>query len=497
MAVRANRSAAAWVAVLLLVAVVLAGCNKVNRPPGPPDTANRSLADATAALKQWCDRVQVVLAPGVLPVGVDPASITVRAQKATAGAEPFGGNASAAIGNGGPGCPARGTPVVTLRLETEVPDVVGASVSQARQALAAHGIGVTASGRTPLGDLGPVQNQQPAAGQRVELTAFGGPNGAVTLTPGVAVPELVGLRVSIACEVVKALGLQCILPPNFDPRQASFPVGGQEPAGKAVVVAGAPVAITVGTPTANLVEVPSVVGQSDTNACANLQSVGLGCGALSGTPPGAVARQVPVAGTGVAPGSPVYLFLRVSVAIVPDVVGRGEAEACAAILAAHLVCVAEPALNGTRPGEVLAQQPAGNTVADAGAQVTIQVANPPLILVPDVRTQQRDQACRALIDKQLACGVPPDPDQGAVSGQNPAAGTPVPPGTLVSLELPTGATVPPWLYAALGLLLLVLIGGGTLTVRRARQRQPGGSPDVSVRLATGEPRLRPDGLREW
>jgi beta-lactam-binding protein with PASTA domain len=471
--------------------LALAGCNRVSEPPGPPDTTGTSLAEATGALRAWCGRVQIVPAAGVLPVGLDPAALTVRHQQYSPAASAAG--AANPSGNGGRGCPRAGTPVVTLRLGTDMPNVVGSTVRQARLALAARGLDVKVQLARSLGEDSPVLSQDPAAGQPVDLDRFGAQ--AATITPGVAVPELAGLPINNACALLRPLGLRCAT--QFDEKLGSLLVGAQDPAAKTVVAVGSAVTVQPGTQASSLVDVPPVTDRLDAQACAILEKSGLGCVIVSGTAPATVTEQLPAAGTVVAPGSAVYLVLQARAVVVPDVVGRTQAEACDAIAAVDLLCATDPAARGERPGEVLAQDPAGNTTVDPRATVTVQVANPPLIVVPDVRNQQRDSACQTLTGQQLACGLPPGGKDGVVTGQNPAPGTPVPAGTLVTLELPVATTVPPWLYGAVGVALLVVVAGGAIAIQRARRPPQGGTPQVSVRLAVGLPAVRSDGLREW
>jgi serine/threonine-protein kinase len=128
---------------------------------------------------------------------------------------------------------------------------------------------------------------------------------------------------------------------------------------------------------------------------------------------------------------------------VPDLRGRGEQEARELLARAGLtVGVRTQAYDGADDpvpaGSVLRQVPAaGGTVARGSAVRLVVSQGPPLVAVPDVVGRQAAQA-RQLLREQ---GLDADVDRflgglfGAVSSQQPAAGSLVPRGTSVRLTV--------------------------------------------------------------
>ncbi|MEN8114290.1 MAG: PASTA domain-containing protein, partial [Actinomycetota bacterium] len=134
---------------------------------------------------------------------------------------------------------------------------------------------------------------------------------------------------------------------------------------------------------------------------------------------------------------------------VPDVVGQTEADANAAIAGAGLAPVTVEAPDDTVPaGSVISQDPAGGTLAEPGAEVTITVSTgPATVAVPDVVGQTEADANTAVAGAGLTAVKTEAPDDsvpaGSVAAQSPAAGTLVDPGTDVTIAVSTGPAMIP------------------------------------------------------
>src|SRR5690606_22949012 len=124
--------------------------------------------------------------------------------------------------------------------------------------------------------------------------------------------------------------------------------------------------------------------------------------------PGHVIRTSPPAGTNAAEGSTVTLIVSggPGLVTVPDVVGQDQVAAQAAIVQAGLVPdVVEVADDDAPAGEVVSQDPAGNTQTERGATVTLRVSSgPDEVEVPNLLGLTESQARETLEDAGLVLG---------------------------------------------------------------------------------------------
>jgi len=138
---------------------------------------------------------------------------------------------------------------------------------------------------------------------------------------------------------------------------------------------------------------------------------------------------------------------------VPDVTGKTQAEATAALEAAGLVPgdVTEAADDTVPAGSVVSQEPAAGATADEGSAVALTVsAGPGMVDVPNVMGMDVAAAQQALDDAGLTYETAYEYDLRApadqVMGQLPAPGEQAAPGSevglLVSKGVPTETTVP-------------------------------------------------------
>ena len=473
--------------MLLLGVILLAGC--VNQAPDTfPNIVGETLAQARLDINTWCDKTKVSPAPEAVPVGIDETAVFVKSFRYTAPIQVHEAMVDSKD------CPGGGVPVVTLNLAAKVPDLKALTFSQAQATLAARGISFKALTEGPDGPLTPVLDQDIKVGDEVALGDI--PSGqAVTVTPGIAVPDLANLPAGEVCGLLKQRELTCELPRNYTDKQASNPITTQDPAAKTVVALGSTVVVDYVPSAVVDVAVPNVLNLTNDEACANLQSAGLTCSLIAGPQPGIVVQQAPAAGELVQSKSAVGLTTRSLLKPVPNVVGLGEAEACRVLADANYTCAPVKVATGNQQGTVVAQDPPpGRPITEARVPRVIISVTDILVTVPDIRGEQRDRACEDLRGDQLACGYSSDAKNGKVTAQNPAAGTKVLPGTLVSLELPENSSpIPPLAWVAAAAVVLI---AGEEVIRRARKRRL--SPaNVQVLLMPGLPSVRQDRFREW
>jgi beta-lactam-binding protein with PASTA domain len=195
-------------------------------------------------------------------------------------------------------------------------------------------------------------------------------------TAEVAVPRLVGMKEQQALVRLGEVGLRS--QEEFRPTQKPTKlVVSQHPAEATTVKRGTRVTIVVdsGAPE---VEVPTVTGIAATDATAKLTALGLRTrttAVTSSQPAGSVVDQAPRAGAKAPKGSLVVLSVAKAPPVaVPNVVGRPEGDAIAAIESVDLRANSVPVPSPRPAGEVVAQSPAAGAKVDKGSAVRINVA---------------------------------------------------------------------------------------------------------------------------
>jgi serine/threonine-protein kinase len=196
-------------------------------------------------------------------------------------------------------------------------------------------------------------------------------------------------------------------------------------------------------------KVPNVTGMQFDDADKKLGGVGLKARRSPArpdpkTPKGIVLEQDPRAGSRADEGETVTLVVSSGQQIVsvPSVVGLTQADAQTALEAAgfELGQVVEKSYAGP-PGQVLASNPAAGAKVTIPASVSIVVSvGSNVALVPNLVGRSVSDARDVLESAKLSVGAisaPPgtSTDGGTVSGQSPAAGTHVPTGSKVMLQV--------------------------------------------------------------
>jgi serine/threonine-protein kinase len=263
-----------------------------------------------------------------------------------------------------------------------VPNVVGETEAVAAQQLQNDHLTVgTTTSRASTSAKGTVLSTNPAGGvsvsknSAVNLLLSAGPS-----VPIVQVPSIAGQQLAAAIQQLQAAGLTYTVRYTTSDKPEGT-VLSQNPAGGSHVRANVPIVLTVsGTQTS--VSVPSVLGQSPTNAGVLLTRAGLnigtqtsGCSSQFGQ--GLVAAQNPGGGANVPPNTAVNLVTSTGSCVsVPSVIGQTASGAQSMITAAGLVANTTTdtgCANNAQPGNVDGQDPGAGAQVTSGTTVSISV----------------------------------------------------------------------------------------------------------------------------
>ncbi|HET6214871.1 MAG TPA: PASTA domain-containing protein [Micromonosporaceae bacterium] len=295
----------------LLLGVVLGTAAAARVPDEPPPTAGLSYLAAQEELRAWYPDVSIRVSPNGVPDGADPALLTVKTQK---------------LENPGWSDKPPTRPEVSLTLTTQMPEVLGRPLGEARGELTRRGIAVSWLPRDAADDW-TVQNQPYEAGTVIPIyivVAFAAPGAVASACANPCIRPVVTLRVAVT-----------------------------------------------------LVSVPDVRTMLETQARSTLETAGLVFGldlAIDGTVPGRVIAQDPVPGARVPRGTRVNVRVaRTPPVSVPDLIGLTEAEARAALDAVGLFATIALVRDGSGPGKVVGQDPAPGTTVARGTTVTVRV----------------------------------------------------------------------------------------------------------------------------
>jgi serine/threonine-protein kinase len=403
--------------------------------------ASRSFADApTAAIRRVAPPPRPSAAPD-RPAGNGRAT-AVEVERRRSGWVPFSLLLVAAILAGYLGVRFFG-PVRNIALA----DYTAQSASLAQQQLLAAGLQPDVRRETSSSvPVDRVIRQDPAPGTllaRNAVVALYVSSGA----PPVTVPDVKGFTRADAEHALAGAKLKTKIVQRYDrsPKDTVLAVqpqvGGQAPEGSTVTLV-----ISQGL---QPVRVPQLVGLGLDEARSKLAKLGLKLNVDQETPSDmipkdTIASQAVGADALADAGSTVGVTVSTGpmLTTVPDVGGRGVADASATLSAAGFTPRVQyiiDASNGN--GSVAAQDPPAGTTAARRSAITISVAVAGV--VPDVGGMSLDDAKRALTRAGYAVGAinaSPDGPEGKVSRSDPEAGTSLRPGESVALTYhPAGA----------------------------------------------------------
>jgi uncharacterized repeat protein (TIGR02543 family) len=364
-----------------------------------------------------------------------------------------------------------------------VPNVVGMTEANAATAITAANltVGTVVTRRChATAPAGTVIEQTPAAnggaspGSVVVLVVSNG-------TCPVTVPNLSGKTQTEAATAIVAAGLVSgSVTPACSNTVAAGKVISQTPAANSSVSPGSTVNCVVSSGPCPL-SVPSVLGLTQAQAASALTSSGLVLGAVTQqcsatVAVGKVIGQTPAAQTSVPPSSAVAVVISTGPCPVqvPDLSGKTQAQATAAISAAGLIPgTATQACDASAPvGIVFDQLPVKDTQVAPGSSVLFKVSTGPCYTpVPDLANQVRAAAEYALTFAWLTLGTVTEQCSGTVTAgnvisQNPPAGESALLGSAVNLLVSTGpcrVTVPSVIGQTQAAASAALIGLGLPT----------------------------------
>ena len=269
----------------------------------------------------------------------------------------------------------------------------------------------------------------------------------------VAVPSVFQLDEALAVRTLESAGFAII---TVREQNAEVPAGrvfNQQPRAGAKLAPGSTITLTISAG-ASAVPVPNVLGWQAIDAERALRTAGFAVNLVpvaSERPAGEVLQQEPSPLVAQQLGAPVTLNISAGPAaiLVPDVTGMDDVAAAVAITNAGLTVQPQ-----SEPSETLAeglvtrtQPPAGTQVAE-GSQVFVYVSSgPAVVLMPDLTGLDPTTALIQLDTMGMTATVTtvaplPDETPGLIVSQTPAPGTPISPGSILTLFV-TGEPEPP------------------------------------------------------
>jgi hypothetical protein len=210
----------------------------------------------------------------------------------------------------------------------------------------------------------------------------------------------------------------------------------------------------------------------------------------AGSPQGTVIGQSPTAGSAAPPGSRVTLTIELPVAV-PNLVGMRDDAACAALADTRLGCKPIIVKAGTPPGTVIGQDPPAGTSVPPQTTVVIQIRQRQQVPVPDVVGSQADDACDQIKSLGLVCTPDGSGSETTVARQEPAPGALVAEGTPIKLVL-TAQSRPTGPFWVIGVLAVVaLVGAVAIGLSmRGKPNSPQPVAMVTVGFRIGKPIAR-------
>jgi beta-lactam-binding protein with PASTA domain len=220
----------------------------------------------------------------------------------------------------------------------------------------------------------------------------------------------------------------------------------QSPIGGTIVPVGSSVDLLISG-----VIVPNVVGVPEADASSDIVASSLTVGEVTyeysdTVEKGLIISQNPVGGTIAPINSPVDITVSLGQPVVPNVVGRPEADANLAITAVDNLTVRSVTYEYSETvatGFVISQSPVGGTMVPVGSVVDLVVA---AAVIPDLVDMTKADANSAIIAASLTVGtISYEYSQtigaGKVASQNPVSGLVVPVGLSVNFAVSLGQPV--------------------------------------------------------
>jgi len=345
-----------------------------------------------------------------------------------------------------------GTPVYLVTAAPDmvpVPSVIRYDEDQARNILTKYrlqlGSVVPRPSDAPPGtviDQEPPARSMVLAGSRVDIV--------VAAVKDIEVPRVIDFSRNDAFKILNEAGLTIgKIAERRSPKNPDT-VLDQRPEPKTKVAPGTAVSLLIAIP--DLVPVPDLLRHTEAQAKSLLADARLQLGRVaqreSDERPGAIIAQEPEATTMVQAGSRVDIAVAAARLIkVPRVIDLSQDDAVTRLQDRGLAIGAitrQP--SDAIPNTVLDQTPAPETFAKEGSPVSLLVAAPKVVFVPDLAGMTREAAIDLLYAKKLKLGTledrPHDAPKNTIIGQEPLPGSQVPEETPVNLVLAAEKLVP-------------------------------------------------------
>ncbi len=359
----------------------------------------------------------------------------------------------------------------TTTAQSAVPSVVGMREDPAKETIRQAGFDPGSKEAEASKPKGVVISQSPEAGARLEqggsviLTVSKGPSAE-------QVPDVVGQKSEEALADLKAAGFDAKVTQEYSDKPAGVIVK-QDPAGGTELKQGGQVAL-VASKGAEPADVPSVVGQSASEATATLRDAGFETNVVqvpSDEAAGTVVAQSPAAGDSARKGSSVRINVaegsssgggattsaattaatttsagtttqkqQPTTTTVPDAVGSELADAARTFGKADLKVAVQPVPSDLPKGEVVAQAQEPGTELPRGSTVQLNVSKGPEPApdtgVPNVVGETQERGRQRLADASfetlsIQIATSDSTKVGKVISQTPAARANIPQGFLV------------------------------------------------------------------
>lgn len=326
--------------------------------------------------------------------------------------------------------------------QVEVPNLVSLEVKDAERLLNQAGLekGDVSEEYSDTVPAGLVISQDPAALTKVDA----GSKVAIKVSKGkeapkqVTVPNLIGMSQTEAEQAISDAGLVAVQgEPVVNPDVQPGLVCRQSIDAGTVVDEGTQIAIATALGS-DEVEVPNLVGEPYEGAIDALQNIGLGYDKATSYSDdfdeGLVMDQSVDFGKSVTKGTVVTLTVSLGPkpagdVAVPDVYTYHLDDAKATLEASGFVC----RYTGDEDGTVVAMDPEPETKLEAGSEVTIQLQSViTAVTVPNIVGKTGDEALRICQDHLLGLTYDSSKGDQPLTGQKPAAGAIVEPGSVVT-----------------------------------------------------------------
>jgi serine/threonine-protein kinase len=251
-------------------------------------------------------------------------------------------------------------------------------------------------------------------------------------------PNLTGMAQSVAQTQAKTAGFKLKYDDGeFSDTVTKGTVIRQRPGPGGRIVAGGTITLTVSRGP-EIYQVPNIAGRPYDLVVEDLQNLRLKIVKADkfddNVPVGSVVDTNPAVGTVIKPGAQitVYVSKGPNPVKVPNVVGRNVEEAKQILAQAKIAVGPVTEADSNKPkGEVISQDPPDGVSVTDGMVVKLVISKgPQQVPVPDVRDRQAQEAQQILQQAGLTSQVV---GFGTVRQQNPPPGTPVPPGSTVTL----------------------------------------------------------------